>query len=146
MTLPPTSKVIISKDKEDMKANARTLHFMYNSIAFDHDIQMYLNLLKNQGTMLLVGGIPKGAMPAGSFALIGRGLKLCGSFIGGVKQTQEMIDFCAEHDIVSEIELVAAVPDEVDKAWERTIQGDVKFRFVMDIAATIKTNPIEPTP
>jgi len=129
-----------------MKANARTLHFMFNSIAFDHDIQMYLDLLKNQGTMLLVGGVPKGAMPAGSFALISRGLSLCGSLFGGVKQTQEMIDFCAEHDIVSEIELVAATPDEVDKAWERTVKGDVKFRFVMDTAATIKTNPIETTP
>jgi len=129
-----------------MKANSRTLHFMFNSIAFDHDVQMYLDLLKNQGTMLMVGGVPKGAMPAGSFALIGRGLKLCGSLIGGVKQTQEMIDFCAKHDIVSEIELVHATIDEVDKAWDRTVKGDVQFRFVMDTAATIKTNPIEPMP
>jgi len=140
------SKVIISTDKEAMKANAKTLHFIYNSIAFDHDIQIYLDLLKSQGTMLVVGGIPKGAMPAGSFALIGRGIKLCGSLIGGVKQTQEMIDFCAEHDILADIELVRASPEAVDVAWERTIKSDVKFRFVIDTGATLKDTPVEPNP
>jgi len=67
--------------------------------------------------MILVGGVPKGAMPGGSFALIGRGLTLAGSLIGGVPQTQEMIDFCAQHDILCEIELVEAKPEAVDVAW-----------------------------
>merc|ERR1712137_810757 len=83
-----------------MKAAARSMHFIYNSIAFDHDVQMYLDLLKNQGTMILVGGVPVGAMPQGSFALIGRGLKMAGSLIGGIRGTQAMIDFCAKHDIL----------------------------------------------
>jgi len=135
------SRVVVSSDEAQMKAAARSLHFVYNSIAFDHDVQQYLNLLKNQGTMLLVGGVPKGAMPAGSFALIGRGLKMAGSLIGGIKQTQEMIDFCAEHDILSEIELVPATPEAVDVAWQRTIKADVKFRFVIDTAATLTKPP-----
>ena len=87
--------------------------------------------------MILVGGVPKGAMPGGSFALIGRGLTLAGSLIGGVPQTQEMIDFCAQHDILCEIELVSAKPEAVDVAWERCIKGDVQFRFVIDTAKTL---------
>jgi len=102
--------------------------------------------------MILVGGVPVGAMPAGSFALIGRGLKMCGSLIGGVAATQQMIDFCAEHDILAEIELVPATPEAVDVAWERTIKSDVKFRFVIDTAATLprdtidEIEPVPPTP
>merc|ERR1712137_1221571 len=116
------SRVVISKNAEDMKAAARSMHFIYNSIAFDHDVQMYLDLLKNQGTMILVGGVPVGAMPQGSFALIGRGLKMAGSLIGGIRDTQAMIDFCAKHDILCEIELVPATPEAVDVAWERTVK------------------------
>jgi len=146
------SRVVVSSDADEMKAAARSLHYIYNSIAFDHDVQAYLNLLKNQGTMILVGGVPVGAMPAGSFALIGRGLKMCGSLIGGVAATQQMIDFCAEHDILAEIELVPATPEAVDVAWERTIKSDVKFRFVIDTAATLprdtidEIEPVPPTP
>lgn len=134
------SRVVISKNAEDMKAAARSMHFIYNSIAFDHDVQMYLDLLKNQGTMILVGGVPVGAMPQGSFALIGRGLKMAGSLIGGIRDTQAMIDFCAKHDILCEIELVPATPEAVDVAWERTVKSDVKFRFVIDTAATIASS------
>merc|ERR1740130_2067838 len=108
-----------------------------NSIAFDHNVEEYLALLRNEGTMVLVGGVPVGAMPKGSFALIGRGLTMAGSLIGGVKATQEMIDFCAEHEILCEIELIPATPAAVDNAWERTIKSDVKFRFVIDTAATL---------
>ena len=129
--------VVVSKDKEQMKAAAKSLDLIYNSIAFDHNVQEYLDLLKAKGTMVLVGGVPVGAMPAGSFALIGRGLTMAGSLIGGVQATQEMIDFCAKHDILCEIELVPATPAAVDAAWERTIKSDVKFRFVIDTAATI---------
>ena len=73
-----------------------------------------------------------------SFDLIGRRLSLVGSLIGGIRETQEMIDFCAEHDILSEIELIPATPEAVDAAWERTIKSDVKFRFVIDTAATLE--------
>lgn len=131
------SIVVDSTNEDEMKAQAKTLHVIYDSVAFDHDIHPYLNLLKAQGTIIMVGGVPKGAMPAGSFALIGRGLKVVGSCIGGIRDTQAMIDFCAEKDIVSDIELIAATPEEVEAAWQRTIKGDVKFRFVIDTAKTL---------
>jgi len=129
--------VVLSTDKAQMQAAAKSLHVIYNSIAFDHNVEEYLALLKNQGTMVLVGGVPVGAMPKGSFALIGRGLTMAGSLIGGVRATQEMIDFCAEHEILCEIELIPATPAAVDNAWKRCIKNDVKFRFVIDTAATI---------
>lgn len=131
-------RVIISTNEDEMKAAAKSLHFIYNSVAFPHDIHPYLNLLKSRGTIVMVGGVPVGAMPAGSFALIGRGLKVAGSCIGGVADTQAMIDFCAEHGIVSDIELVPATPDAVDAAWKRTVAADVKFRFVIDTLATLE--------
>lgn len=131
------ARVIVSTDKAEMDAAKASLHYIYNSIAFDHDVSQYLDLLKAKGTMIMVGGVPKGAMPAGSFALIGRGLKIVGSIIGGLKATQDMIDFCARHDILCDIEVVPATPDAVDAAWKRCIAGDVKFRFVIDTAATL---------
>ena len=123
---------------DEMASAAKSLHVIYNSIAFPHDIHPYLNLLKSQGTIVMIGGVPEGAMPKGSFALIGRGLRVAGSLIGGIRDTQAMIDFCAEHDILCEIELVPATPDAVDVAWERAIAADVKFRFVIDTAATLE--------
>lgn len=131
------SRVVISSDAEEMQAAGKSLHLIYNSIAFDHDCQMYLNLLKAKGTMVLVGGVPKGAMPTGSFALIGRQLQIAGSIIGGIRDTQKMIDFCAEHDILCDIELIPATPEAVDVAWDRTTKSDVKFRFVIDTKATL---------
>lgn len=129
---------VISTDKDAMAKVAKSQHFIYNSVAFPHDIQPYLNCLKAQGTIIMVGGVPAGCMPKGSFALIGRGLRVAGSCIGGIRQTQEMIDFCAEHDLLAEIEMVPATPEAVDLAWERVIKSDVKFRFVIDTGATLK--------
>lgn len=86
----------------------------------------------------MVGGVPVGAVPKGTFALIGRGLKLVGSCIGGIKGTQDMVDFCADHEILSDIEVIPATPEAVDVAWDRAIKSDVKFRFVIDIANTLK--------
>jgi len=132
------AKVIVSTDAEAMKEGAATCHIIYNSVAFKHDVHPYLACLKAQGTMLMIGGIPEGGVPAGTFALIGRGLRMAGSLIGGIRETQEMIDFCAKHDLLSDIELIPAEPEAVDKAWERTIKSDVKFRFVIDTGATLK--------
>ena len=129
--------VIISTDKAQMDAAAKTLHFIYNSIAFAHDIHQYLDLLKSNGTIIMVGGVPQGAMPAGSFSLIPRNLRVAGSLIGGIKQTQEMIDFCSKHNIVCSIEMIEATPEAVEIAWKRTVASDVKFRFVIDTKATL---------
>ena len=82
------TRVIVSTDAAEMKSAAKSLHFIYNSIAFAHDIQPYLNLLRSQGTIIMIGGVPVGCMPKGSFALIGRGLRVVGSLIGGIRDTQ----------------------------------------------------------
>jgi uncharacterized zinc-type alcohol dehydrogenase-like protein len=137
------SDFVVSTDPAEMKRIKRSMHFIYNSIAFPHDIQPYLNSLKAQGTIIMVGGVPKGCMPAGSFALIGRGLRLVGSCIGGIRQTQEMIDFCAKHDILADVEVVRAEPAAVDTAWDRCIKSDVRFRFVIDTAATMEDGYVE---
>jgi len=131
------AKVIISTDAAAMKGAAKTCDLIYNSIAFAHDVQPYLDCLKSRSTMVMVGGVPEGCMPKGSFALVGRGLKLAGSCIGGIRETQEMIDFCAKHGIVSDIELIDATPGAVDAAWQRAINSDVKYRFVIDTARTL---------
>jgi len=129
---------VISTNKDAMKAAAKTQHFIYNSVAVPHDIHPYLDCLKAMGTIIMVGGVPVGCMPGGSFALIGRGLRIAGSCIGGIRETQEMIDFCAKHDLLADIELIEATPKAVDAAWERVCNSDVKFRFVIDTAATLK--------
>lgn len=130
------SNFIVSTDKEQMKAAAKSLHFIYDSVAFDHPLLPNIALLKAQGKYIVVGGVPT-AVDVNPFALIGRRITLAGSCIGGIKETQDMIDFCAEHNIVSEMELIPATPEAVDVAWDRAIAGDVKYRFVIDTEATL---------
>jgi len=135
-------RVVISTDPDQMQAAARSLDMIYNSIAFSHDVKSYLGLLRSSGTMIMVG-LPPGAMNVNAGALVGRRLKLVGSCIGGIRETQEMIDFCAEHDIVADIELIKATPEAVDEAWRRCIASDVKFRFVIDTAATLDEHYVD---
>jgi len=85
----------------------------------------------------MVGAPPEPIENLRAGGLLGRGLSIQGSCIGGIRQTQEMVDFCSEHNILSDIELIPAEPEAVDKAWERTIASDVKYRFVIDTAATL---------
>lgn len=131
-------KFVISTNEDEMKAAARTMHMIYDSVAFPHDVAGLLNLLKSSGTLCLVGGIPDEIKGVSSFKLLGRRLKLVGSCIGGIRETQEMIDFCSKHNITSDIELIPANTESVEKAWKRAIASDVKFRFVIDTAATLK--------
>jgi uncharacterized zinc-type alcohol dehydrogenase-like protein len=128
--------VVISTNDKEMEDAAKSLHMIYNSVAFDHDQKPYLNLLKSSGTMIMVGGVPK-SFQFSAFHLIPRRLVVGGSCIGGIKETQDMIDFCSKHNIVSDIELIPATPEAVDTAYERTINADVRYRFVIDTAATM---------
>jgi len=128
---------LISTDPEQMKKASRSLNMIYDSIAFFHEVSPYLDLLKAQGKLIMVGGVPE-AFKISSFSLLPRRLSVGGSCIGGIKETQEMLDFCGEHNITAEIELIPATPEAVEAAWVRTINSDVKFRFVMDTAATLK--------
>jgi uncharacterized zinc-type alcohol dehydrogenase-like protein len=124
--------VIISKDTTDMAKHAGTFDFILDAVSAEHDINAYLQLLKLDGTMTLVGA-PEKPSPIASFNLIMGRRSLAGSAIGGLRETQEMLDFCGEHGITSDIELIKI--QEIDKAYERLLKSDVKYRFVIDMAS-----------
>lgn len=124
--------VVISSDAGQMAAHLQSFDLIINTVAAPHDLDALLVLLKRDGVMTLVGA-PASPHPAPNvFNLIMKRRTLAGSMIGGIAQTQEMLDFCAEHGIVSDIELIAA--QHIDQAYERMLRGDVKYRFVIDNA------------
>jgi len=126
-------EVVVSRDEEQMKAHARSFDFILNTVAAPHDLDPFLRLLKVDGTMCLVGApaSPHPSPDVGNFIMKRR--SLAGSLIGGIAETQEMLDFCAEHAIVSDIEMIKV--QEIDAAYERMLKGDVKYRFVIDNAS-----------
>lgn len=105
--------------------------FILDTVSANHDINAVSNLLRRDGTLILVGA-PAEAMPISAFSLIPKRRRIVGSTIGGIKETQEMLDFCAEKGIVSDVELIAA--KDINTAYERTLKSDVRYRFVIDIA------------
>ncbi len=122
------SDVIVSKDESQMQAHAGTFDFLLNTVPVSHDINPYLPLLKDDSTMVLVGATP---VDLHSMGLIFGRKNVAGSLIGGIKETQEMLDFCAEHDIVSDIEMIHM--EDINDAWKRVMDSDVKYRFVIDM-------------
>ncbi len=125
-------EVVVSRDADAMAAQARSLDLIVNTVAAPHDLDAYLDLLKRDGTMVLVGA-PATPHPSPQvFNLITKRRAIAGSMIGGIPETQEMLDFCAEHGIVADIEMIRA--DEINAAYERMLKGDVKYRFVIDNA------------
>ena len=126
-------EVVISRNAEEVKKHAGSFDFILNTVAAPHDLDQYLRLLKRDGTMCLVG-VPDRPHPSPSaFELILRRRSLSGSLIGGIKETQEMLDFCAEHGIVSDVEVIPI--QQINAAYERMLKGDVKYRFVIDLAS-----------
>ena len=125
-------EVIISKDEDAMKAHAKTFDFILDTVSAKHDLDAYLELLKRDGVMCLLG-VPPEPAPLGAFSLIRWRHRLTGSLIGGIAETQEMLDFCAERGITCDIEKIKI--DYVNEAYERMIRSDVKYRFVIDIAS-----------
>ena len=124
-------EVIISNNASEMAKHALSFDFILDTVAASHDIDQYLNLLKRDGTMCLVG-VPNAPHPAvnpGNLVLKRR--QLVGSLIGGIKETQEMLDFCAKHKIVSDIETIPI--NYINTAYERMLKSDVKYRFVIDM-------------
>src|SRR5690606_37500951 len=122
--------VVVSRDADEMKAHRKSLDLILDTVAAPHDLDAFLTLLKRDGTMVLVG-VPATPHPSPQvFNLVGKRRTLAGSMIGGIPETQEMLDFCAEHDIVADIEMIRA--DQVNEAYERMLRSDVKYRFVMD--------------
>jgi uncharacterized zinc-type alcohol dehydrogenase-like protein len=125
-------EVVVSRDPQAMAARAKSLDLIINTVAAPHDLDAYLTLLKRDGTMVLVGA-PSSPHPSPQvFNLITKRRAIAGSMIGGIPETQEMLDFCAEHGIVADIEMIRA--DEINEAYERMLKGDVKYRFVIDNA------------
>jgi uncharacterized zinc-type alcohol dehydrogenase-like protein len=127
------SEVVISKKDEEMKKYTNSLDFIINTVAAPHNLDAYISLLKRDGTMCLVGLPDRPHLSPNIGNLIFKRRKLAGSLIGGIKETQEMLDFCAKHHILSDIELIPI--EKINEAYERLLKSDVKYRFVIDIAS-----------
>lgn len=123
-------EVVVSHNAEEMSAHAKSFDLILNTVAAAHDLDALLALLKRDGTMALVGAPATPHPSPNVFNLISKRRSLAGSMIGGIPETQEMLDFCAQHGIVADIEMIRA--DEINEAYERMLKGDVKYRFVMD--------------
>jgi uncharacterized zinc-type alcohol dehydrogenase-like protein len=125
-------EVVNSRDPAQMKAHATSFDFILDTVAASHDLDAFSSLLKRDGTLCLVG-VPEHAHPSPNVGnLIFKRRAIAGSLIGGIQETQEMLDFCAQHGIVADIEMVRA--DEIEAAYERMLKSDVKYRFVIDAA------------
>ncbi|WP_084583352.1 NAD(P)-dependent alcohol dehydrogenase [Sphingomonas azotifigens] len=126
-------EVVVSRDAEAMAAHANSFDFILDTVAASHNLDAFTTLLKRDGTLTLVG-VPEHAHPSPTVAaLIFKRRAIAGSLIGGIAETQEMLDFCAEHGIVADIEMIRA--EEINTAYERMLKSDVKYRFVIDIAS-----------
>ena len=126
-------EVVVSKNADEMAAHANSFDFILNTVAAPHDLDAFLVLLKLDGTMTLVGAPATPHPSPGVFNLIMKRRRLAGSLIGGIHETQDMLDFCAKHNIVSDIEMIRM--DGIEAAYERMLKGDVKYRFVIDMAS-----------
>ncbi len=122
----------IMSNEHDLKRLDGSFDFILDTVSAEHNIDTGLNLLKTDGTYILVG-VPPEPLSVAAFGLILRRRRLAGSLIGGIRETQEMLNYCAEHGIVCDIETVAI--QQVNEAYERTIKGDVRYRFVIDLAS-----------
>ncbi|WP_158793473.1 NAD(P)-dependent alcohol dehydrogenase [Granulicella sp. L60] len=129
-------EVVVTKDADAVAKHAGSLDFILDCVSAPHDVNAYLNLLRLNGTLCLVG-LPEVPVSVAPFSVVGNRRSLAGSGIGGMRETQEMLDYCAEHNIVSDIELTSI--DKLDEAYERVIKSDVKYRFVIDMATLPKS-------
>jgi uncharacterized zinc-type alcohol dehydrogenase-like protein len=130
-------EVVISKDAAAMAARANTLDFILNTVAAPHNLDPFLTALRRDGVMTLVGAPPEPHPSPAVFNLILGRRSLAGSLIGGIAETQEMLDFCAKHNIVSEIETIPI--DKINEAYDRMVKSDVKYRFVIDMKSLPET-------
>ncbi|NDD91835.1 NAD(P)-dependent alcohol dehydrogenase [bacterium] len=118
-----------SRDSVDFQRQAGKFDFIIDTVSAPHDLNLFLGLLKRDGTMVVVG-VPQEPASVEAFSLIGGRRRLAGSLIGGIRETQEMLDFCAKKKILSDVEVIPA--SKINEAYERTVRGDVKYRFVID--------------
>jgi len=125
-------EVVVSKNPAEMQKQTASFDFILDAVSADHDLNTYLNLLKRDGALTLVGA-PERPLPVGAFAFLMKRRSLAGSAIGGIRETQEMLNFCAEHGITADIELIPI--QQINQAYERLLKSDVKYRFVIDMAS-----------
>jgi uncharacterized zinc-type alcohol dehydrogenase-like protein len=125
-------KFILTSDKAQTQSVGGYFDFILDTVSAQHDYNMYLGMLRTNGVMVCVG-VPPAPIPVHSMSLIFGRHSLAGSLIGGIAETQEMLDYCAAHDIVSDIEMIRM--DEINEAYERLMLGDVRYRFVIDMAS-----------
>ncbi|WP_395452592.1 NAD(P)-dependent alcohol dehydrogenase [Azospirillum melinis] len=126
-------EVVVSRNEGEIAAHAKSFDLILNTVAAPHDLDAFLVLLKRDGTMTLVGAPATPHPSPNVFNLITKRRSIAGSMIGGIPETQEMLDFCAEHGITADIELIRA--GDINAAYERMLKGDVKYRFVIDNAS-----------
>jgi len=122
--------VILSENADEVQKHVNSFDFILDTVSAPHDVNAYLNLLKRDATLVLVG-VPTAPLPIASPSLIFGRKSLAGSLIGGIKETQEMLDFCAKHEIVSDIEVIPM--HQINEAYDRVLKSDVKYRFVIDM-------------
>ncbi len=125
-------EVVMSRNADEMQKHAGSFDFILDAVSADHDINAYLNLLGRDGNLTLVGAPPK-ALAVSAFSLIMRNRNLSGSNIGGIAETQEMLDFCGQHNIAADVEVIPI--QKVNEAYERLLKSDVKYRFSIDMAS-----------
>lgn len=125
-------EVVVSRNPEEMKAQAGRFDFILDTVSAEHDLNEYLGLLRRDGSLVLVG-VPEHPLPVSAFSVIAGRRSLSGSMIGSIQETQEMLDFCGEHKITSDIELIPI--QKINDAYTRMLKSDVKYRFVIDMAS-----------
>jgi uncharacterized zinc-type alcohol dehydrogenase-like protein len=125
-------EVVVSKNADEMRKHANSFDFILDAVSARHDLNAYLTLIKLDGTLTLVGA-PEEPLPVAAFNLLIPRRSLAGSGIGGIAETQEMLDFCARHGITSDIEMIAI--QQINEAYERLLKADVRYRFVIDMAS-----------
>ena len=125
-------EVVISKNAEEMTRHANSFDFILDAVSAEHDINAYLNLLHRDGNLTLVGAPPK-PMAVGAFGLIMGRRSLSGSMIGGIAETQEMLDFCGKHNLTADVEIIPI--QKINEAYQRLLKSDVKYRFTIDMAS-----------
>jgi uncharacterized zinc-type alcohol dehydrogenase-like protein len=125
-------EVVLSRDANEMQKHAGSFDFILDAVSADHDINAYLNLLGREGNLTLVGAPPK-PLGVSAFSLILRNRNLSGSSIGGIAETQQMLDFCGKHNITADVEVIPI--QKVNEAYERLLKSDVKYRFSIDMAS-----------
>jgi uncharacterized zinc-type alcohol dehydrogenase-like protein len=125
-------EVVVSKNQPEMARHLTSFDFILDTVSAEHDLNAYLDLLKRDGTLTLVGA-PEEPLPVAAFGLLSKRRQLAGSSIGGTRETQEMLDFCADHGITADVEMIRI--EQIDEAYERLLRSDVKYRFVIDMAS-----------